>query len=59
MKLKGSCEALMSYKFISNFHFTDQNLYRPELQKILQNITFELISLCVDDFFSSNLLLKQ
>ena len=45
MKLKGSYEALKSYKSLSNFHFTDQNLYRPELQKILPSITFQLISL--------------
>ena len=51
MKLNG--EAL---KFLSNFYFTEQNLYRPDLQKILSNVTFQLTLLHIDHFFSSNLL---
>ena len=56
MKRKASYEELKSYKSLSNFHFTDPNLYRTKLQKVLPNITFQLISLHVDHFFYSNLL---
>ena len=53
MKLKSSYEALYSYRSLSNFHFTDQNLYRSELQKNTPKYHFNDH---VNDFFSSNLL---
>ena len=46
MKLNGS-----ALKFLSNFYFTEQNLYRPDLQQILSNVTFQLTSLHIDHFF--------
>ena len=50
MKLKGSYETVKPHKFFSNFYFTDQNIYRPELQKVLPNVNFQLVSLHIDYF---------
>ena len=49
MKLNNSYEAMKSYKFLSNFRFTYQDLYRPELQKSLPNVFFQVASLYIDD----------
>ena len=55
MKLKGSYEALKSNKSLPKSHFTDQNLYRQELQKILPNNTSQLISLNVISVYFEDL----
>ena len=40
----GLYEALRSYKFFSNFHFTEHILCRPELQKIIPNFSGNITS---------------
>ena len=55
MKLKGSYEALKFIKSLPKSHFTDQNLYRQELLKILSNNTSQLISLNVISVYFEDL----